>query len=342
MNKRIAFSILMMLCLCACAGRRIQPGEEELANDFSGRNWWLGTGVSQDSMKGDIHLNFLLMPDRVGGKPFTACFASVWMQKDSSFWYGCFFADSVSADKEGKKLNRSTFYSTAGNNNSWYLNLARTSLVLRGTLKNKSGVFPGDIPLDFVFHFPRQEPFRMFEADHGLNTTFVTIPGSGRGGSRLGASEWKGGFHLNVLKDASERLFPSAEVNGTAKTFTWIELDMDTGEHLVILSDKPTHMAGERPGVVKILQNGSRAEEKTEFILETESSLFTNSTPASFAIGYRLDAPVSNLYLRISPRKEDQIVPMKKNSFWMGAVEVTNRMTGKPAGKGNMFIFRPQ
>lgn len=341
MKMRVTWPILLMLCFSACSGRRIQPGEEALAGDFSGRHWWLGTGVSQDSIRGDMHLNFLLMPDMLEGRPFNACFASVWMQKDSSFWYGCFFADSVSTGKEGKKLNRSTYYSTAGEE-SWYLNLGRTSLLLRGTLKNKSGDLSGNIPLDFVFRFPRQKPFRMFEADPGLNTAFITLQESGKDRSRLGESAWRGAFHLHVLKDARDRLFQSAADGSPAKNFTWIELDLDTGEHLVILSDKPTHYKGERPGIVSILQDGTQAVEKREFVLETEA--FSSATPEtrSFDVGYKLDAPASNLYFRISPRKFDQVIPMKNNSFWMGAVEVTNRLTGTPAGKGNMFIFRPQ
>lgn len=317
--KKLLFSALTVFA-AACVSRKALPEELVLFPKPGENKLWLLNTISDD-----FHFCSLISFETAAGKEYITSFTSVWSKKDSAYYYGIKTTDKAIIAQITEFPLLLNLFKADSTANEWNWLVARKKVVYNGELDREAS--------KIKLKYKSQLPFTISQIIEEPQVSAIvplksTLKSTGKikikNSSTLCMSIFKNQKDLNKLAQTG--------------SLVWMDLVLDDGylfNGLFRVDEKTTSLLGYSLKDSAQLSNSTRrlAIEAKKY---WKSSVSNKSYPLTFTIQF----PNTNKTINIQPILENQEVNVKKNSFWMGAIEALS-FENKKIGSGNMYIFNP-
>jgi hypothetical protein len=148
------------------------------------------------------------------------------------------------------------------------------------------------------------------------------------------------GMAVYTLQGGDKWLFaPSAQ----PRTTLWMDFQLEFGAHYFV-QIKNGAKEGEYHSTCARM-NGLEPSQLFSGVAYSSFLLYKSPHSAKqYPLYWEFQLPTDSLTVKVHPTHDEQEFPLKRSSFWMGAIEVTMptnaHLQDKHLGKGNMFIFQ--
>lgn len=329
MTVRFFLFIWLILLLSGCAAHRASPQETVLFPDAAKEKWWIINAISKDEKGGDVHVCSLLRFIPSGEKYFTHFFTSIWMEFDSIYYAGVQSSEEPSFQKKLKfpiKLTSTSEDSTAL---PWYWRLNRNGMRLQSVVTDAAIKQP--LRLKMNFRRKNDADFDPIEVKGDINT------------QNLAPAAWdmhvSGDWNFSSPALVNFHIIESGErlLERTKRSFiSWLDLSLDHETHISLLMQTSLN------GDIKVLnQSCWRKEQLSDITVRLTANVEKNkANHSAYPLYLSLELPEINKTFQIVPRMERQEISLHKSAFWMGAVQISDPLTGIVSGKGNLYVLK--
>ena len=350
MKGRLLFFAGIIIVLSACSANRALPEEKVLFPSVEMGKWWLLNVVSTDGEGKDVHLSALLSFNPVSGKYYTSFFTSLWMASDSVYYSGIQSADDAFFKTKLKFPILLDILGKDSTHSEWSWSLGRKAMRLNSVLKDKES--GESLPISMNIQLDDSRPFKLIQTmaspeiqsmtpsvsgNHESPFVMTTIPFGLLDMKLKGTWKMKAPANLSVHVMSSEgQLLIKTKKN----YISWLDLNLKNGKHLSALLE--TDALGNIQVLSQTLWDAQGKLTPSVFLVKIDKSAIWKSsvTHKSYPLGVFIQILDENVHLSIRPRIKEQEISANKNSFWMGAIEAKDSVTGAVVGVGNMYILK--
>lgn len=327
--------LVNVINLAACVTPRVSQQEAVLLPDGESGKWWVINTISQDRYGRDVHFNSLVSIDKTGEKKYASCFVSVWSATAQS----CYTATRNTPAGE-LRFNRKfpvkiSFPANNPPDMDWRLVLKRNKLDIFFSLNDKTNVLPKGYT-GLSASFPKQNPFavsviRSSPKAWAVNPVRATV-------------KLEGNVQASAPDNLLIRVFSDKDLllkKSSSAFVHWLDLSLQSGKHLSVLFSTDASSNTDTEAVLLWDEQGNIMA-RPEITLKkiNSNNLQAGSLTKPYPLFFSIELPGQHVQVLLQPRMVQQEIAANKNSVWLGAVEALDVQSGRPAGKGNMFIFK--
>ncbi|MBK8519518.1 MAG: lipocalin family protein [Ferruginibacter sp.] len=333
--RKIFFVTVFIFSLFGCTTSRVTEKDALIFPEADKGKWWIINTILQDSNGKDVHFNSLVSIDKTGGKNYAACFVSVWSEFDNAYYTATRIA-GVPGMKFNKKFPlRIRFPGNDSLAMEWSLVLKRNGLNFLTALNNKTKTLPKDYT-ELTVGFNKQMPFAV--------SSISASPEAWAVNPISAAVKISGNMQSSAVNDLLIRVFSDKELllKRSSETYVhWLDLTLNAGKQLSVLFSTDA-TANVKTEAVLLWDEYGNIMARPQITLQQTSNdnIQAGSLTKPYPLLFSVNLPDQHLNITVKPRKVEQEIAANKNSFWMGAVEAIDSLSGQRAGKGNLFIFK--
>lgn len=341
MSKRQWKAAILLLGAClGCQVRAPQPSEAPLFNSAASSRIWVIDAVTEFPSGVDQHVSALVTQDRSGANPMVGAYLSVWQSASPQFR----FAVQNAPGQAGGRRNRWPIQMrmAADSTQSAFLwDWSRTSLWFQGTLRSPQQPLAAQTWF-LKGSYPLQQEFKPVEICNHPSILGIT-PWQGLTKSPdfqgRGITRWRIGIF-----DQADALFGARP----GECAVWLSVGFSDGRSmqafLQVDAQRQAKLLGRQlwAGRVPLAANGTYAPIQLPDSAIWKSPIAGHQYPLAWMLDADLQpcgTPSADPVFFVRPRMAGQEIPMKRNSFWMGAIEVRAAASDTIVGKGNLFVF---
>jgi hypothetical protein len=341
MKRRQLTAAITCLCLSiGCQVRAPQPSEAPLFGNLSSVRIWVIDAVTEFPDGNDQHLSALITQDQSVRPSTISCYLSVWQTTAPHFRYAIQSAPGRAGGHRNRwpiQMRMAADSSQAAFSWDW----SRSSLWLQGALIGPERA-QGAQTWFLKGGYPIQRAFIPVEVCRNPSILSVS-PWQGQSKAsdfqRPGTTHWR----ISIF-DQPDALFGARPGECAA----WMSLGFSDGRSMqaflqvdALRLAKPLALqrwAAQAP----LAANKSHAPVHVPEAAVWKSPIAGHDYPLEWALDADFQfcsAASSDAVFFVRPRQADQELPMKRSSFWMGAIEARAGNNGTIVGKGNLFVL---
>lgn len=313
---------ILLFLLSGCRRKALEREMPLFINDAH-EKLWLFNSITKDKYGKDLHMCALIVYDTLKTGSNVNCFASIWSQNDSSFYFGKKTSQTANLTSD-KKFPLLFSIQGSDSSTSWLWQLNRKKMVWHAeTFIHKT-------------KYRAQYPFSLYKNRDG--SSFSAVSPIAAKTKTSGVKNIKGTttLFINTI-DKKEKLIS----NKNSPHLIWINLKMEGGLSFLCLFNMLPDGSSQILGYTIFDSLNKPINDLEIKITATPSEVWKSKlSNKTYPLGFKIT--INNKPdLIISSRKQDQEQFSKTSSFWMGAIYVLDANNGLQKGTGNMYIFKP-
>jgi hypothetical protein len=315
---------ILIIALCSCKGKKVLEKELSLFPVKGENRIYLVNSISIKKNGGQVHLCTLLQLERKGDKNIVNIYSSFYDTRDTAFAFGTAYSEDVFInDKQNFPLN---FILHPGDSVNYEksLSIDRKRIKLACNMTDDP-VRKGEAIKFRMNHKGRQQyHFLPMDVKYGIKNLHEVIS------SRL---KMTGGIEKNN-NSIFIGFIPQPEKLTNLKpghSLVWLDLLLENKYPFSVLFE----ISENKTEIIAF-----RVTHRNCYSIEMpESSVESDYSGKAYDLSFLLKVGGIGEEWLVQPKDYSQELPLKKSSFWMGAVEVRDNKTKAVIGTGNMYNF---